>query len=154
MAISVSSPVTGSAQTGLTSPTYTVLVDQQPDVNAKQNYVSALGGTQTGVRIHAASDPFTVAFWRDKAIKVLGQLGLNGQYSNVPVNTYKCITRKGVIIAANQPPRIMLIRTELEVPAGAESYDFPNLAAGLSLHIGALTQQSAGLGDTAKAGSL
>lgn len=154
MAVSLSSPVTGAAQTGLVTPTYTVLADQMPDINAEQHYVSALGGTQTNVRIHAASDPFTTAFWRDKVIKVLGQLGLNGMYGNVPVNKYKAVTRKGVIVAAGQPPRVMLIRTEIECPAGAESYDFPNVAAALSLHIGALSQQSAGLGDTVKSGSL
>lgn len=154
MAVSLTSPVTGSAQTGLTSPTYTVLADQQPDINAEQHYVSALGGTQAGVRTHAASDPFTTAFWRDKTIKVLGQLGLNGMYGNVPVNKYKHITRKGVIVAAGQPARVMIVRTEIECPAGAESYDFANVAAALSLHIGALSQQSAGLGDTVKSGSL
>lgn len=155
MAVSLASPVTGTAQTGLTSPTYTVLLDQLPDVNAKsQHYVSATGGTQTGVRTHTASDPFTVTFWKDKTIKVLGQLGLNGQYGNVPVNKYKVITRKGVIIAANQPSRIMIIRTEIECPAGAESYDIANVRAALSLHFGSMSQQSAGLGDSVNSGSL
>jgi hypothetical protein len=154
MSISVSSPVTGAAQTNLTDPTYTVLVDQAPDVNAKQWYVSALGGTQSSVRIHAASDPFTISFWKDKIIKVLGQRGLNGQYANVPVNKYKTITRKGTYVASDQPARVTIIRTEIEVPAGAELYDSENLQAALSLHIGALTQQSAGLGDSVRAGSL
>jgi hypothetical protein len=154
MTISVTSPVTGSAQTGLTSPTHTVVLDQAPDVNAKQWYVQALGGTQAGVRTHTAADPFTISFWRDKIIKILPQLGLNGQYGNVPVNKYKVITRKGTLSAANQPSRPMIIRTEIEVPAGAESYDIANVRSALSLHIGGLTQQSAGLGDTVNAGSL
>lgn len=154
MSIALTSPVTGTAQTGLTSPTYTVLVDQAPDGNAKQWYVSALGGTQTNVRVHAASDPFTVSFWRDKVIKTLGALGLNGRYPSYPVNRYKVITRKGVIVAANQPPIPMLIRTEIECPAGAESYDSPNMRAALALHFGAVGQQSAGVGDTVVAGSL
>jgi len=154
MSILLSSPVTGTAQTGLTSPTYTVTVDQSPDVNAKQWYINALGGTQAGVRVHSAADPFTVSFWKAKIIKVLGQLGLNGQIAEVPVNKYKQITRKGVIVAANQPSRVMLIRTEIECPAGAESYDFANVAAALSLHFGSLSQQSAGWGDSVKSGSL
>jgi hypothetical protein len=154
MSISLTSPVTGATETGLTSPTYTNVVDQPPDVNAKQNYVTALGGTQTGVRVHSAADPFTVSFWRDKVIKTLGQLGLNGQYADVPVNKYKVITRKGVIVALNQPPRVMIIRTEIEVPAGAETYDSANVRAAQSFHIGSLNQQSAGLGDTIAAGSL
>lgn len=154
MTISLSSPVTGTAQTSLTSPTYTVVVDQAPDVNAKQWYVSALGGTQTGVRVHAASDPFTISFWRDKVIKTLGQLGLNGQYSDVPMNKYKAITRKGVIVAVNQPARAMIIRTEIECPAGAESYDNANMEAALAAHFGALSQISSGFGDTVTSGSL
>lgn len=153
MAINLAN-VTGSAQAGLTTPGYTVQVDQAPDVNAKQWYVSALTGTQAGVRAHSAADPFTFSFWRDKVVKVLGQLGLNGQYSEVPTNRYKAITRKGVIVAANQPSRPMIIRTEIECPAGAESYDNANLQAALSMHIGALTQLSSGVGDTVKAGSL
>lgn len=155
MAISVTSPVTGSAQTGLTSPTFTLVVDQVPDVNFKsQHIVSALGGTQAGVRVHTAADPFTISFWRDKIIKILPQLSLNGQYGNVPTNKYKVITRKGVLVATNQPSRPMIIRTEIEVPAGAESFDVANMRSALSLHIGGLTQQSAGLGDSVNAGSM
>jgi hypothetical protein len=154
MAISLTSPVTGTPQTDLTSPTYTMTVDQAPDVNAKQWYVSGKGGTQTNVRIHAASDPFFVSFWRPKIVKVLGQLGLNGQYAKVEVNKYKTVTVKGVIVAANQPPRNLTIRTEIECPAGAESYDDDNMQAALSLHFGAISQQSAGWGDSVKSGSL
>ncbi len=146
--------ITGTAQTGLTSPGYTVTADQAPDVNAKQWYVSALTGTQTGVRVHTAADPFTISFWRNKVTKLLGQLGLNGRYSEYPRNTYKCVTRKGLIVALNQPPIACIIRTEIECPAGAEAYDAANMRAALSAHFGALSQQSAGFGDTVNAGSL
>lgn len=154
MPISLSTPVTGSTQPGLTSPTYTVAADQDPDVNAKQWLVTALGGTQTGVRTSTAADPFTVSFWRDKIIKVLGQLNGNGQYSSVPVNKYKVISRKGVIVAAGQPARQMLVRTEIEVPAGGESYDYVNVQAALSLHIGALSQVSSSLSGSINTGSI
>jgi hypothetical protein len=154
MTISVSSPVTGGAQTGLTSPTYSTVVDQAPDVNAKQWYVSALGGTQTNVRIHTASDPFTLSWWRDKSTKVLSQLSAAGQYLNVPKNRQKFITRKGVRVGANQPSELMLIRTEIELPANAEVFDMPNVAAALSAHFGAIAQQSAGWGDSVQTGSL
>ncbi len=154
MSIAITSPITGATQTGLTSPTYTVVTDQAPDVNAKQVYVSTGGGTQTNVRYHAASDPFTISFWRDKVVKTLGALGLNGQYTNVPVNRQKCITRKGVLIASGEQPRVMIIRTEVEVPAGAESYDTVNMRAAMSAHFGALAQQSAGWGESLTAGSL
>jgi len=42
MTFALSSPVTGAAQTGLTSPTYTVTADTPPDANAKQYAVTAL----------------------------------------------------------------------------------------------------------------
>jgi hypothetical protein len=49
MSISVTSPITGGAQTGLTSPTYTVVTDTAPPGNpGKQVAVTALGGTQAG----------------------------------------------------------------------------------------------------------
>lgn len=60
MAYSPSSPVTGGTQTGLTSPTYTLTADIAPSALGKQHAVTALGGTQTGVRTSSAADPFTV----------------------------------------------------------------------------------------------
>lgn len=153
---SPSSPVTGAPQTGFTSPTVTLTVDSKPANEANQWYATAFGGTglSTSVRIHAASDPFTVSFWKDRVQKVLPQLGLNGMYASVPSNKHKIITRKGVIVAAGQPPRVMIVRTEIEIPAGAESYDFANVGGALSAHFGVVYQQSAGIGDSVKAGSL
>lgn len=52
MTISLTTPVTGAAQTGLTSPTYTHVVDTPPNAYTKQYAVTALGGTQTGVDVH------------------------------------------------------------------------------------------------------
>jgi hypothetical protein len=42
----------------------------------------------------------------------------------------------------------MLFTGSFDVPAGADLADSANLRAGLSLFIGALSQQSAGWGDT------
>jgi hypothetical protein len=148
MSIAVTTPITGAAQTGLTAPTYTVVLDTYPDVNGKQNAVTALGGTQTGGRVHAVSDPFTVAFTRPKAPKALQSVNpITGKYGSIPKNTYSCVIRKGVNFAANNAPEILLIRMYIDVPAGADAYDSVNVRAALSCAIGALTQQSAGLGD-------
>lgn len=154
--ISLSSPVAGSAQTGLTSPTYTVVVDSKPENHAAQWYISALGGTQAGVTTHAVSSPFTISFWRPKAFKMINWVqGLvGGQVRAVPRNTYKVITRKGVTPAADQATQIMLITTTIDVPAGAEAFDSANVRAALSLHFGSIAQQSAGIGDTCIVGSL
>jgi hypothetical protein len=48
----------------------------------------------------------------------------------------------------------MIITTEISVPAGADSYDAVNLEAALSCHIGALSDQSTGLGDVVQTGVL
>lgn len=153
--ISLSTPVSGIDTTGFTTPTFTVAVDQAPDTNAKAWYVTAFGGTVPGsLRAHSASDPFRISFWKDKIIKVLGQLGLNGQYTSVPINKYKVVLQKGVLVAANQPSRQCIMRLEIEVPAGAELYDLPNIRGALSLLCGSLDQQITGIGDTVGAGAL
>lgn len=154
MAWSPTTPVTGSAQTGFTSPTYTLSVDTYPGVNGKQHAVTALGGTQTNVRTHSVSDPFTIAGGRPTSLRSLPAVNGNGGYSSVPRNTYFVITRKGVNIAANQPVITALASTKFEVPAGADSYDPSNLRAMISAHIGTLSQQSAGLGDLVTTGVL
>lgn len=152
MTVNVSSPITGAAQTGLTSPTYTHVSMAGPDANVKQVAVTALGGTQTGVDVHSVARPFTVSFWWPKILRVLPGLSGNGQLASVPTNVYKCITRKGVTPLAGQPSRTMLISTTIEVPAGSDVADPANVRAALSAHIGALSQQSAGIGDTAVSG--
>jgi hypothetical protein len=149
MSIAVTSPITGAAQTGFTAPTYTNVTDVAPDINGRQYAVTALGGTQTGVRTHAVSDPFTVTFMRPKSPKALQSPNpVTGRYGSVPKNTYSVIIRKGVNFAANQAPEVMLARTYIDVPAGSDAYDSANIRAAISALIGALTQVSAGLGDT------
>lgn len=149
MSIAISSPITGAVQTGLTSPTYTVTPDVAPPGNpGEQVAVTALGGTQTGVASHSVSSPFTMNFTRPASPRVLGNpnptTGIVGQ---VPMNTYKVITRKGVTPLAGQPIKVMNITTTIDVPAGSDLADPLSIKAALSAHVGALTQQSAGLGD-------
>lgn len=149
MAITIPVSITGTAQTGLTSPTYTTVVDTAPDVNAKQVAVTALGGTQTGVNVHSVSQPFQLACWKPKMMAALGKPNpVTGLIANVPTNVYKIITIKGVTPLAGQPFKNLVIRTEVSVPAGADTADAPNVRAALSAHIGLLNNQSAGIGDT------
>lgn len=150
---SPTSPVTGAAQTGFTSPTYTITADTAPDSNGKQHAVTAIGGTQAGVDVSSVSRPFTATFVKPKTLRVLGSANpVTGIISNVPRNTYKLITRKGVTPLAGQPSQTMLITTIIEVPAGSDTADASNVRAALSLHIGLLSQQSAGIGDTGTSG--
>jgi hypothetical protein len=153
MTITVTSPITGGAQTGFTSPTYTLTADIAPDNNGKQNAVTALGGTQAGVTTHSVASPFTVTAIRPKVFRSLGKPNpVTGLVKDVPRNVYKVLVRKGVTPLVNQPYTTMLCTATIEVPAGADTYDAPNIRAALSALIGALNQQSAGIGDTAVSG--
>lgn len=150
---SPTTPITGAAQTGLTSPTYTLTSDVAPDNNGKQQAITALGGTQTGVIYHSIAAPFTLTFVRPKSFKTLGKANpVTGLISSVPRNVFKIITRKGVLPLAGQPYATMLVTTTIELPAGSDSADAANVRAALSCHIGALSQQSAGVGDTSVTG--
>lgn len=153
MTITVTSPITGAAQTGFTTPTYTLTADIAPDANGKQNAVTALGGTQTGVTTHSVAAPFTITASRPRVFKALGKPNpTTGLVNSVPMNVYKVLTRKGVLPLAGQPYAVAIVRTEISVPAGSDTADAANLRAMLSAHIGALSQQSAGIGDTAASG--
>lgn len=144
-----SSPVTGGAQTGLTSPTYTLTADAAPEANGKQYAVTSLGGTQTGVIAHSVASPFTVTMFRPKLTRVLGTPNpVTGVVPNVAKNSYKVITRKGVVPLAGQPSQTMIITTTIDVPAGSDVADPNSVRAALSQHLGVLGQQSAGIGDT------
>lgn len=155
MAFTPTSPITGSAQTGLTSPTYTIVTDSNPDVHGKQVYVSALGGTQSGVLAHSVAAPFTLSMFKPKTLKVLAPVNpVTGVLRNVPVNTYKVITRKGVLPLAGQSYKTAVINTHLEIPAGSDLADPLSLRAAISAHIGLLTQLSNELGNTVTTGTI
>jgi hypothetical protein len=123
-----------------------------PDVNAKQNAVTALGGTQTGVTVHSVASPFTIAFWYPKVLRTLQFVLGQTTQPQVPKNVYKLITRKGVLVHASLPNQTAIVTTSIEVPAGSDSLDSANLRGMLSAHCGAIAQVSAGLGDTAVSG--
>jgi len=155
MSVSLTSPVTGAAQTGFTSPTYTLTTDIAPDVNGKQWAITALGGTQASVRSHSVSDPFTATVYRPKVPASLPSPNpITGKYGPIPSNRHSTVVRKGVNYAANQAPLIATARVLIDIPAGSDAYDAANIRALYSLLIGALTQQAAGFGDTAVTGIL
>lgn len=153
MAFTLTTPVTGAAQTGFTAPTYTLTADLAPDNNGKQNAITALGGTQAGVTTHSVASPFTVTFVRPKVFKYLGKPNpTTGVVKDVPRNTYKCIVRKGVTPLAGQPFATLVLSCTMDIPAGADAADPANIRAALSLLVGALSQQSAGAGDSLVSG--
>lgn len=155
MTISLTTPVTGLAQTGLTTPTYTVVVDTPPDSQSKQWAVTALGGTQPSVRSHSSSDPFTFTARRPAVFQALGKPNpTTNVIKFVPLNRFRLKTRKGVYPLAGQASTPSYIDTDISVPAGSDIADPNNLMAGLSFHFGCVSQQSAGIGDTARTGIL
>lgn len=150
----ISSPVTGAAQTGLTSPTYTFVADVAPDVNGIAKAVTALGGTQTGVEVSSTSNPFTLLATRPKVMRTLPSLLANGQLPSVPKNTFTVSLKKGVDVLSGQPKQIMLCKLEISVPAGADTADPESVRAAISYFVGALWQDADGLGDTLVSGIL
>lgn len=147
MAFTPTSPVAGPNIAALSSPTYTLTADSQPSTNGKQYVVSALGGTQTSVDVHKASAPFTLSAFKPANVKSLPPVNpVTGVLPQAGNNVYTVITRKACEPLSGQAPRIMIIRTEISVPAGCEVNDLPNVAAALSLHLGAIYAEAGDLG--------
>ncbi len=154
MTWSPDSSTTGGTVTGLTSPTYTLVDDTAPVVNAKQKTVSALGGTQGSATANSASRPFTATFYRPAAIRPLPAAnpvtGLRGQ---VPNNQYKLVIRKGGYAAADVPVTA-IARLTVDIPAGMDSYNADEVRALVSFLVGLLNEESADLADTLLTGVL
>lgn len=154
MTITVNSPITGSAQTGLTSPTYTLVADTSPAANIRQWAVTALGGTQTGVLPSSASAPFVLRAQRPMVYKGLSPVGVNGLLRSVPRNTLKMGVLKSVVPLSGQAPVIAQGWLIFDVPAGSTEADANSLMAMLSCLLGWIANQSAGIGDAARTGIL
>lgn len=154
MSLSLTSPVTGGAQTGFTTPTYTLVTDTAPTSAGKQYAVSAIGGTQTGVDSSSSpTRPFTITLSRPQVLRSLSPVDpVTGILRSVPRNTYTIRARKGVTPLAGQSAVTMQGTVTLDIPAGADIADAANVRACLSLLIGALNQISASIGDTAVTG--
>lgn len=150
-----SSPVTGGAQTGLTSPTYTLTADTAPAPNAKQWAITALGGTQTGVDVHSVSKPFTLTVFKPAQLRQLGVPNpVTGIIPNIPRNTYSVVVRKGAAPVSGYAPQVSLHKATFEVPAGTDFTEPEEIRAAISLLTGVLWAQSSGLGDTCVSGVL
>lgn len=151
MAFTPTSPVTGAAQTGLTSPTYTLTQDVAPSIDGKQWAVTAIGGTQTGVAAHSMAAPFTMTVTRVKNVRSVPQVNSSTGVltnTNVPLNVSKFLIRKATVPVVGQAPAVSSVMVEIRTAAGADTADPLAIKAMLSLAIGALQQQSANLGDS------
>lgn len=155
MAVTIPVTVTGTAQTGLTNPTYTTATDRAVESNVLQAVITTLGGTQAGVDAHSISRPFVLSVARPKQFNALGKPNpTTGLIASVPYNEYRGKTVKGVLPLAGQPSKNLIIETTIKVPAGADTADPVNIRAALSAHFGMLHGVSAGFGDTTVTGVL
>lgn len=154
--MTVPGTINGTAQNGgFTTPTFTSVASSTTFPNGKGYVVTAKGGTQPGaVDVHSASRPFSFLASRPANVRGLPPLNANGVLPNVPVNTYGLNTRKGVLPLAGQASVNASIKTQINVPAGADLADPANLRAMISAHIGALQQMSAEIGETSLTGEI
>lgn len=147
MTWSPDSSTTGGAQTGFTTPTFTLVDDTAPVVNAKQKTVSAVTGTLTATA-NSASRPFTSTFYKPAVLKPLPSPNpLSGVYGPIPNNQYKWIVRKGGFASAGVPV-VAIARLTIDIPAGMDSYNPDEVRALASYLVGQLNEESADLGDT------
>lgn len=160
MALNPSSPITGAAVTGLTSPTYTFTEDSAPP-NVRRFVITTLGGTQTNVETHSISSPFYVEVSRPLQLKQLGKPNpLTGQFSAIPVNEFRVKVVKGgtingsVVGATAEVP--ITVDMRVRVPAGIElsTNDPEELKALLSCAAGFVFSNASGLYDLMTTGML
>jgi hypothetical protein len=154
MSWSPDSSITGGAQTGFTTPTFTNVSDTPPATNAKQITVTALGGTQGSATANSVSNPFTATFYKPASLAKLPTPNpVTGLRGSIPNNQYKLVVRKGGN-AASGVPVTMISRLTIDVPAGMDSYNPDEVKASLSFLVGLLNEESADLGDTCLTGVL
>lgn len=150
-----SSPVTGAAVTGLTTPTYTLTQMQAPVPNGKQYAITAVGGTQTGVEVNSISKPFTVTMFVPASPRGLPAASpTTGVIRDIPVNTSKLLFRKGAQPAANQAAQLNSIEVRINVAAGVDVYEPEEVKALISLAGGLLFANAAGIEETVRTGAL
>lgn len=147
--INPTSPVTGAAVTGLTSPTYTLTSDTPANSNSKAWAVTALGGTQSNVDVHTASKPFQLWASRPANIRPAPLPGaINGVIPTSPKNIYSFGLRKGAVPVTGQAAQLMPFRTDFSIPAGVDVAEPEEIRAAVSCYIGAMWEQANGIAQT------
>jgi hypothetical protein len=144
-----------SAVTGFTTPTYTTVQSSTTVPNGKTAVVTAKGGTQpAGVDVHSASRNFSFLSIRPAVIRGLPPLNAAGQLVNVPINVYSLGTKKGMTVLSGQPSQHGYIKSQLGIPAGADTADPDNIAAMILAHTMCLAQIAQEIVNTAKSGEI
>jgi len=144
------SPLSGATVTGLTTPTYTLAADTTTDGRTKQFYVSALGGTQTGVVVHSSELPFLINVKKAFKVAVLGAVSALTGIRSIPKTSYVRNTIKGVFVDTLGNKAIAQIKTIMDIPAGAITQDYNSILAMISLDAAVGTNQVQAMADLAK----
>lgn len=142
MALNPTSPIPGGDITGITTPTYTI--SERSNVPSGREWiVTAVNGTgwSTTPDAHTNSSPFMIGVYPPRQYSSLPPLNSQGQLPSIPKNKLNIKTVKGCDVLAGQPEDKVIIRTEIVVPAGADSVDDETVKAALSAHIGFLKDQ-------------
>lgn len=149
MPITLTGTFAGSAQTGLTNPTYTAVADTAPTYNGKQSAVTSLGGTQTGVSTHTPAVPFTVTFVRPAVLKTVAPTRTNSnQLLANNRNKYLLMIRKGgLLVPSSDIYGTSIFRGEWDIPAGMDTAAAPELRAQASILMGLIDALAENLGD-------
>lgn len=141
MTINVTGPTAAITAGTLTAATYSFTADMANDLRSKVFVVSAAGGTQAGVNTHTVDAPkqFIVkkpaVFQQPSAYNVT-----TGKYGRVPKNITRVIGRGSANVAAGQV-ELIPITLDIPIPAGAMTYDRPNVEASVLFFIAALYDQ-------------
>lgn len=152
MTWSPDSSITGGAQSGFTSPVFTQVDDLAPVQNARQKTITAIAGSGFTATANSASSPFTATFYKPATINKLPPANpLSGLRGSIPNNQYRWIVRKGGLSAAGVPV-VAIARLTIDIPAGMDSYNPDEVRAFVSYLVGALSEESADLGDTVVTG--
>lgn len=153
MALAISTPVTGSAITGLTSPTYGVTIDQALTPNAMQYAVNNIGGTQTGVDVSSVDAPFTMTLVRPLQWKTYRD---NKVGAAPAMNRITVVVRKNVTTLdaeGNEIKGVAYVTTTYHVVAGAQIQDPYKVKALFSASAGLNDQKLIGIFDTLVSGT-
>lgn len=160
MSLTLTSPVTGAAQTGFTSPTFTLTADtfEPQGMIGKQWVVSAIGGSQGNTSTNKLGLPFTVSIARTKTLRSITEAVSNfiGYKVSVPRNEYVITARKGIAVNVLGGLSVAMIKATISLPVGSfvGTNSADDIRALHSLFIGALNQAPAQWADNEEAGTI
>jgi len=145
--------ITGGTITGFTTPTFTMVDDTPPAINAKQKTVSAIS-SQGSATANTVNVPFTETFYKPAALKAVPAPNpVTGLRGSIPNNQYKLIVRKGGD-AATGVPVTLIARLTIDVPAGMETQSPDQVKSFVSFLVGLLNEESQDLAETLITGVL